>query len=112
MGVDPEMRVRELFGLAIEAELVPAGAVLAPLRLRKRPHEVDAVGRAARAAEAVLDGAGELAWFGATERAMAARLRALLLETGCEEVLSVRVAAGEHTARAGPPAGRAGDQSG
>ncbi|MET8006709.1 M24 family metallopeptidase [Nonomuraea glycinis] len=101
VGVDPEMRVRELFGLAIEAELVPAGAVLEPLRLRKLPHEVDAVGRAARAAEAVLDRVGELAWFGATERAMASRLRALLLETGCEEMLSVRVAAGEHTARPG-----------
>ncbi len=101
VGVDPEMRVRELFGLAIEAELVPAGAVLEPLRLRKLPQEVDAVGRAARAAEAVLDRAGELAWFGATERAMASRLRMLLLETGCEEMLSVRVAAGEHTARPG-----------
>ncbi|MEV0347591.1 M24 family metallopeptidase [Nonomuraea sp. NPDC050680] len=107
VGVDPEMRVRELFGLAIEAELVPATAVLAPLRLRKRPHEIEAVQRAVVAAESVLGQARELSWFGATERAMAARLRLLLLETGCEEVLSLRVAAGEHTARpAHRPGGR------
>lgn len=107
VGVDPEMRVRELFGLAIEAELVPATAVLAPLRLRKRPHEIEAVQRAVVAAESVLGQARELSWFGSTERAMAARLRLLLMETGCEEVLSLRVAAGEHTAR---PAHRPGDR--
>jgi len=99
VGVDPEMRVRELFGLAIEAELVPAAGVLEPLRLRKAPAEVAAVGRAAVTVEAVLDQARELAWFGATERDMAGRLRITLLEAGCEEVLSVRVAAGAHTAR-------------
>ncbi|TMR23812.1 aminopeptidase P family protein [Nonomuraea turkmeniaca] len=99
VGVDAEMRVRELFGLAIEAELVPASAVLAPLRLRKEPHEIAAIGRAALRAEEVLRQARELAWFGATERAMAATLRMLALESGCEEVLSLRVAAGEHTAR-------------
>lgn len=107
VGVDPEMRVRELFGLAIEAELVPATAVLAPLRLRKRPPEIEAVQRAVVAVESVLGQARELSWFGATERAMAARLRLLLMETGCEEVLSLRVAAGEHTARpAHRPGGR------
>ncbi|MEV0152052.1 MULTISPECIES: M24 family metallopeptidase [unclassified Nonomuraea] len=107
VGVDPEMRVRELFGLSLEAELVPATAVLAPLRLRKEPDDVEAVARAARAAGAVLAGVRELAWFGATERAMARRLAALLLESGCEEILSVRVAAGEHTAR---PAHRPGER--
>ncbi|MGW0809308.1 M24 family metallopeptidase [Nonomuraea sp. NPDC002799] len=100
VGVDAEMRVRELFGLAIEAELVPASAVLAPLRLRKEPHEVEAIGRAVAAAEGVLRHALELSWFGASERAMAHRLRGLLLESGCEEVVSLRVAAGEHTALA------------
>ncbi|SEG97323.1 Xaa-Pro dipeptidase [Nonomuraea solani] len=98
VGVDPEMRVRELFGLAIEAELVPASSVLAPLRLRKEPHEIQAIGRAVAAAERVLGQARELAWFGATERAMAHRLRLLLVESGCEEVVALRVAAGEHTA--------------
>ncbi|MEU0572064.1 M24 family metallopeptidase [Nonomuraea sp. NPDC005983] len=107
VGVDPEMRVRELFGLAIEAELVPAASVLGPLRLAKQPQEVAAVERAAAAADAVLGQAGELAWFGATERSMALRLRMLLLETGCEEVLSARVAAGEHTAS---PGHRPGDR--
>ncbi|MGP3931734.1 M24 family metallopeptidase [Nonomuraea sp. KM88] len=99
VGVDPEMRVRELFGLAVEAELVPASAVLAPLRLCKEPYEIEAVARAVAAAEEVLGQARELAWFGAGERAMARRLRSLLVESGCEEVLSLRVAAGEHTAR-------------
>ncbi|MFI7612373.1 M24 family metallopeptidase [Nonomuraea terrae] len=98
VGVDPEMRVRELFGLAIEADFVPASSVLAPLRLRKEPYEIAAIGRAVAAAEAVLRQARELAWFGATERAMARRLRVLMAESGCEEVLAVRVAAGEHTA--------------
>ncbi|MGN9841951.1 M24 family metallopeptidase [Nonomuraea sp. H19] len=99
VGVDPEMRVRELFGLTIEAELVPASSVLAPLRLRKEPYEIEALRRAVGAAEEVLAQARELAWFGASERAMARRLRALLAESGCEEVLSLRVAAGAHTAR-------------
>ncbi|WP_245641926.1 M24 family metallopeptidase [Nonomuraea candida] len=98
VGVDPEMRVRELFGLAIEAELVPASPVLAPLRLRKEPREVAAVARAVAAAEGVLARARELAWFGASEREMARRLRLLLVESGCEDVVAVRVAAGEHTA--------------
>ncbi|MER6582525.1 M24 family metallopeptidase [Nonomuraea sp. NPDC001023] len=99
VGVDPEMRASELFRLAIAAELVPASAVLAPLRLRKDPAELTALGRAVAAAEAVLAQAAELAWFGATERAMARRLRLLALESGCEEVISLRVSAGEHTAR-------------
>ncbi|MEW9550838.1 M24 family metallopeptidase [Nonomuraea sp. NPDC050783] len=99
VAVDPEMRVRELFAMTIGAELVPASAVLAPLRLRKEPEEVAAVERAALRAEEVLRQAGELAWFGATEQAMARRLRLLALESGCEEVLALRVAAGEHTAR-------------
>ncbi|MGI5291314.1 M24 family metallopeptidase [Nonomuraea polychroma] len=101
VGVDAEMRVRELFGLAIEAELVPASTVLAPLRLCKEPYEIAAIERAALRAEEVLRQARELAWFGAAERAMAAALRLLALESGCEEVLSLRVAAGEHTARPG-----------
>ncbi|MFC5829831.1 M24 family metallopeptidase [Nonomuraea insulae] len=106
VGVDPEMRVRELFGLAIEAELVPASAVLAPLRLCKEPREIEAIGRAVAAAEGVLGRARELAWFGATERAMAHRLRLLLVESGCEEVVALRVAAGEHTARPGHVPGK------
>ncbi|GAB2923476.1 M24 family metallopeptidase [Nonomuraea fastidiosa] len=99
VGVDAEMRVRELFGLAIEAEFVPASPVLAPLRLRKEPGEVAAIGRAVAAAEGVLARVKELSWFGATEREMARRLRLLLAESGCEEVVALRVAAGEHTAR-------------
>ncbi|MEU4726367.1 M24 family metallopeptidase [Nonomuraea dietziae] len=107
VGVDDEMRVAELFAMRIDAELIPASAVLRPLRLRKSREEVEAVARAARAADAVLTAARELAWFGATEREMAARLRTLMVQGGCEEVLSVRVAAGEHTAlRAQPPTAR------
>ncbi|MFI9556515.1 M24 family metallopeptidase [Nonomuraea endophytica] len=98
VGVDPEMRVRELFGLSVDAELVPAGAVLAPLRLRKDQGELDAIARAAAAADGVVARARELRWFGATERAMARHLRVAMLESGCEEILGVQVAAGEHTA--------------
>ncbi|MEU1732418.1 M24 family metallopeptidase [Streptosporangium sp. NPDC020145] len=98
VGVDPEMRAWELFSLRVEAEVVLASAVLAPLRSRRGPAEVAATERAASAADAVLLMARELAWFGTTERAMARRLWAMMVETGCEEVLSVLVAAGEHTA--------------
>ena len=56
VGVDDEMRIRELFSLAVAGELVPASAVLAPLRLRKLPHEVDAVAQAAARAEIGLRG--------------------------------------------------------
>ncbi|MGW5682051.1 M24 family metallopeptidase [Nonomuraea sp. NPDC003754] len=98
VGVDDEMRVAELFGMRIDAEIVPASAVLRDLRLRKSAEEVAAVARAAAAADAVVTAARELAWFGATEREMARRLRMLLIESGCEEILSVRVGAGEHTA--------------
>ncbi|MFI6290618.1 M24 family metallopeptidase [Nonomuraea sp. NPDC050790] len=98
VGVDPEMRVRELFGLSVDAELVPAGAVLAPLRLAKEPRELDALECAAAAAAGVVARARELRWFGATERDMARRLTVAMLESGCEEILGVQVAAGEHTA--------------
>ncbi|GAA3100487.1 M24 family metallopeptidase [Streptosporangium carneum] len=98
VGVDSEMRAWELFSLRVEAEVVLASTVLAPLRLRRRPEEVASTERAAAAAEAVLLMARELAWFGTTERAMARRLWAMMVETGCEEVLSVVVAAGEHSA--------------
>ncbi|SNS43794.1 Xaa-Pro aminopeptidase [Streptosporangium subroseum] len=98
VGVDPEMRARELFSLRVEAELVLASVVLAPLRLTRGPAQVAAAERAASAADAVLLMTRELAWFGATERTMARRLWAMMIETGCEEVLSVLVAAGEHSA--------------
>ncbi|MEU0519180.1 M24 family metallopeptidase [Streptosporangium sp. NPDC006007] len=98
VGVDPEMRARELFSLRVEAEVVLASAVLAPLRLRRGAAELAAAERSASAADAVLLAAHELSWFGTTERAMARRLWAMMVETGCEEVLSVLVAAGEHTA--------------
>lgn len=98
VGVDPEMRVAELFALRIDAELVPAGAVLAPLRRTKQPHELTALARAGASAGAALAVVRDLAWFGRTEHAMALRLRIALAESGCEEVLSVNVAAGEHTA--------------
>ncbi|MFE3454703.1 M24 family metallopeptidase [Nonomuraea sp. NPDC059194] len=98
VGVDDEMRVAELFGMRIDAELIPASAVLRDLRPRKSAREIEAVARAAGAADAVLAAARELAWFGASEREMARRLRMLLIESGCEEIVSVRVAAGEHTA--------------
>ncbi|MDP9842393.1 M24 family metallopeptidase [Streptosporangium lutulentum] len=98
VGVDPEMRAGELFSLRVEAELVLASAVLAPLRLNRGPAEVSASEHAASAADAVLLMAREPAWFGATERAMARRLWAMMIEAGCEEVRSVLVAAGEHSA--------------
>ncbi|MEU8276751.1 M24 family metallopeptidase [Microbispora bryophytorum] len=100
VAVDPQMHAAELFALRLDAELVLASAVLAPLRLRKRSDEVAAMRHAAAAADAVLLAARELAWFGATELAMARRLRAMLAETGCEGAAFVLVAAGEHSADA------------
>ncbi|GAA2902625.1 Xaa-Pro peptidase family protein [Streptosporangium fragile] len=98
VGVDPEMRAWELFSLRVAAELVLASTVLAPLRLRRGSAEVAATERASAAVDAIVLAARELAWFGTTERAMARRLWAMMIEAGCEEVLSVLVAAGEHTA--------------
>ncbi|GGO21812.1 peptidase M24 [Microbispora rosea subsp. aerata] len=98
VAVDPQMHAAELFALRLDAELVLASAVLAPLRLRKRAAEVDAMRHAAAAADAVLLAARDLAWFGVTELAMARRLRAMLAEAGCEGTPSVLVAAGEHSA--------------
>ncbi|MEV4328628.1 M24 family metallopeptidase [Microbispora rosea] len=100
VAVDPQMHAAELFALRLDAELVLASSVLAPLRLRKRADEVAAMRHSAAAADAVLLAARELAWFGATELAMARRLRAMLAETGCEGASSVLVAAGEHSADA------------
>ncbi|MFI7033207.1 M24 family metallopeptidase [Microbispora rosea] len=100
VAVDPQMHAAELFALRLDAELVLASAVLAPLRLRKRADEVAAMRHSAAAADAVLLAARELAWFGATELAMARRLRAMLAETGSEGASSVLVAAGEHSADA------------
>ncbi|GII91911.1 M24 family metallopeptidase [Sinosporangium siamense] len=97
VGIDPEMRASELLALGLEGDLVLASAVLAPMRMRKRPPELAALERAALAADAVLDAALELPWFGVSERRMARTLRMLLAEAGCEEVLGVRVASGEHT---------------
>lgn len=100
VGVDPEMRVAELFALRIDAELVPASAVLASLRQVKEAHELTALARAGGAAGAALDMVQAQPWFGRSERDMAVRLRVALAETGCEEALSVRVSAGSHTSRA------------
>jgi Xaa-Pro aminopeptidase len=98
VAVDPETRARELLIMGLDTELMLASAVLGPLRLRKRPAEVAALRRAASAADSVLLAARELTWFGATERDMGFRLRAMLAEAGCDETISVVVAAGEHTA--------------
>ncbi|MBB6472740.1 Xaa-Pro aminopeptidase [Sphaerisporangium rubeum] len=96
VAVDGEMRARELFALRVQADLVLASAVLGPLRARKRPSEVAAVGRAAEAADRVLAVARELPWYGATEEGMARRLTG---ESGAPGVVAVTVAAGENTAR-------------
>ncbi|WP_211590509.1 Xaa-Pro peptidase family protein [Microbispora sp. H11081] len=101
VAVDPLMHAAELFTLRVDAELVLASVVLAPLRLRKRAAEIAALRHAAGAADAVLLAVRDLAWFGATEAAMARRLRAMLAEAGCEGAPSVLVAAGEHSADAG-----------
>ncbi|GAA4591346.1 Xaa-Pro peptidase family protein [Planotetraspora phitsanulokensis] len=98
VAVDPETRARELLIMGLDAELMLASVVLGPLRLTKRPAEVAALRRAASAADSVLLAARDLTWFGATERGMGYRLRAMLAEAGCDEALSVVVAAGEHTA--------------
>ncbi|MEO3812733.1 M24 family metallopeptidase [Sphaerisporangium sp. B11E5] len=98
VAVDGEMRARELFALRLEADLVLASAVLEPLRARKRPSEVAAIGRAAAAADQVLAVARELPWYGATEEGMARRLAG---ESGAPGVVAVTVAAGENTARPG-----------
>ncbi|RCG30619.1 aminopeptidase P family protein [Sphaerisporangium album] len=104
VGVDGEMRARELFALSLTADLVLASEVLAPLRAVKRPEELAAIERAVAATDLVLTFAPHLRWFGATEDAMARRLAG---ESGASGLVSVVVAAGENTARPGHlPGGR------
>ena len=102
VGVDPAMPAREL--LALQEQLGPstllasAAPLMAALRLRKSAAEVEALERAAVAADRVLVAARDLTWSGHTEREMASLLRALLAEAGHEEVLFIGVAAGENSA--------------
>ncbi|GAA4617004.1 Xaa-Pro peptidase family protein [Actinoallomurus liliacearum] len=102
VAVDPQMPAHEL--LALQASLGPetpiasAAPLLAPLRMRKSAEEIEVMDRAANAVDRALVAARDLTWSGSTEREMARRLRALLLETGHEEIVSVAVAAGENSA--------------
>jgi Xaa-Pro aminopeptidase len=96
-------RMWALFLLALQsrfprASFVRASAVLAPLRKRKDAAELDALRRAAAAADAVASGlVGERA-SGRTEREVARWISDALLTRGCEHVGFAIVASGPNAA--------------
>ncbi len=75
-----------------------ATAVLRPLRTRKDPGELDALRRAAAAADHVVAGLADERVSGRTERELARRISDALIARGCEHVGFAIVASGENAA--------------
>jgi Xaa-Pro aminopeptidase len=102
VAVDPRMPADELLALQERlgpgTPLVSAAPLLAPLRIRKSAEEIELMERAAIAADRALTAARAFTWSGSTEREVARRLHALLLDSGHDEVTFVTVAAGENSA--------------
>lgn len=81
-----------------EAEQVPASTVLAELRMRKTPEEVEALAAAAAAIDVVHAQVPALLRAGRTEREVGRDIAAAILESGHETVDFVIVGAGPHAA--------------
>ena len=81
-----------------EAEQVPASTVLAGLRMRKTPEEVEALAAAAAAIDVVHAQVPALLRAGRTEREVGRDIAAAILESGHETVDFVIVGAGPHAA--------------
>lgn len=80
------------------AEQLPAGLVLAHMRMRKSPAEVEALRRAATAIDAVHAQVPELLAVGRSEREVGRDIAALILEAGHVTADFVIVASGPHGA--------------
>jgi len=100
IGVGDTMRADALLWLQQQwrdAEFVPASLVLAPLRMRKTAQEIDALRRAAAAADAAVKAAWQACRPGAAEAETAAAADAAFRAAGASEVHTI-VGAGPHSA--------------
>lgn len=101
VAVGDDMRADHLLLLQQElpgARFVLASVVLAPLRMRKDPEELDTLRRSAAAADAGVLGAVEAVREGATERELAEAAARAMQKAGAEAVLFTLVACGPHSA--------------
>jgi Xaa-Pro aminopeptidase len=95
MWAEQLLRLRQL---APTAELVLAGELLAPLRMRKSPDEVAALRRAARAIDDVHRSLRGWRWAGRTEEQVARDIREAILDSGHATVNFVIVGSGPNAA--------------
>ncbi len=101
IAVDGTMRADALLllqGLAAEARYVPAGVVLAELRERKDPAELEALEASARTADAAMLAAFEACVTGGIELEVAEAAASAFRREGCEEVLFTTVGSGPNGA--------------
>lgn len=101
LAVNDAMRadfVLVLMGAFPGARLLLGSEVLAPLRMRKSPEEVEALRRSSRHADQAMRDAWAACRAGATEREVAEAAAASFRRSGSEEVLFVSVASGPHGA--------------
>lgn len=90
--------VLTLLGAYPGAQLLLASEILAPLRMRKSPEEVDALRRSSRHADQAMRDAWAACRVGATEREIAEVAAASFKRSGSEEVLFTLVASGPNGA--------------
>jgi Xaa-Pro aminopeptidase len=81
-----------------EAEFVPASSVLAPLRMRKAPSEIEALRRAAATADAAVQAAWRACRPGTTEAELASAAEAGFHAAGAAEVTFTIVGSGPNSA--------------
>jgi len=101
IGVGDTMRADALLLLQQQwngAEFVPASVVLAPLRMRKTPEEIDVLRKAARTADAAVQAAWRACRSGVTETDIAAAVDAGFRAAGAAEVKFAIVGTGPNSA--------------
>jgi D-alanyl-D-alanine dipeptidase len=100
-GVSDRMWASHLIGLQTEVgdgAFVPASGILAPMRARKEPAEIDLLRRAARSADDAFNRIARDPFEGRSEHDVARSLRKLLEETGHDSVAFTIVASGPNAA--------------
>ncbi len=95
MRADFVLTLREAYP---DASLAVASEVLAPLRMRKSPEEIEALRRSSRHADQAMHDAWAACRVGAAEREIAEVAAASLRRSGSEEVLFTSVASGPNSA--------------
>lgn len=101
IGVGDTMRADALLLLQQQwrdAQFIPASAVLASLRMRKAPSEIDALRRAAATADAAVQAAWRALRPGVTETELASAAEAAFHSAGASEVTFAIVGSGPNSA--------------